>query len=57
MDNYHCTWQIDVKAVSPQEACQQAWDVIRDKKHKAVTFRVVNTTTGETGRVELEELD
>jgi spore germination protein YaaH len=40
---YHVMWEIDIDAVSPQEASRQALKIQRDRKSTATVFIVTDS--------------
>lgn len=54
---YLVTWQIDLDADSPEEAAQQAMNIMRDPLSMALVFDVTDKAANETHRVDLFKED
>ncbi|KZL24263.1 hypothetical protein [Pseudovibrio sp. Ad37] len=55
MNHYTLTWEIDVEAATPEEAAQEAWNIMRRPGSSANVFNV-SDEEGNCVKVDLQEL-
>jgi len=55
LKHYFLRWEIDIHAETAREAAEEALKIQRDPGSTATVFEVIDTETGDTTTIDLEE--
>lgn len=53
--DYRVSWEIDIVAITPEEAAAKAWEILRGPDSTACVFTAINEA-GESSTIDLLEL-